>query len=65
MVPFNAKLIGVSMRRALFLFSMFVSTVQTFRFTGFMSCCLVNVVAAPKRNDWGLKFADIKSFVQY
>ena len=37
MVPFTAKLAGFSVRRALFLFGMFVSTVRTFRFTGCMA----------------------------
>ena len=37
---------------------------QRIGFFSLWAPCRVNVVAAPKRNDWGLKFADIKSFVQ-
>ena len=43
MVPFTAKLAGFSVRRALFLFGMFVSTVRTFRFTGCMATASVTV----------------------
>ena len=44
MVPFTAKLAGFSVRRALFLFGMDVSTVRTFRFTGCMAIASVTVL---------------------
>ena len=45
MVSFTAKLAGFSVRRALFLFGMDVSTVRTFRFTGCMAIASVTVVS--------------------